>query len=69
MPTIVYPISSEEYASHNGDCCPYCNSKDTHSLGPVDVGDDGVGYQHTACQACRKKWYNQYKLVGFIPSS
>jgi len=68
MNTLAYPISSKEYASRNGDCCPYCDSKRVVSLGPVVPNDDGIGYHHIICQACRKKWYDQYRLVGFIPS-
>lgn len=68
MPATVYPLSSKEYASRNGDHCPHCGSKHTHSLGPVDVGCDGMGYQHIACQKCHRKWYDRYKLVGFVPS-
>lgn len=67
MATIVY-LTSKQYANFDGKFCPYCGSKHFVTLGPVDVDDDGTGYQHMCCQGCGKKWYNQYRLVGFIPS-
>ena len=60
-------LERKEYANLNGKFCPYCRSKHFVSLGPVDVGNNGTGYQHMACKVCRKKWYNQYELVGFVP--
>lgn len=68
MPTKVYPLTSVQYVNFEGKFCPYCDSKHFITLGPVDVGDDKTGYQHMYCQKCGKKWYDQYQLVGFIPS-
>lgn len=68
MAAWIYPLTSGQYANFNGKFCPYCGSRHMESTGPVDVGDDGTGYQHIICQACHKKWYAQYQLAGFIPS-
>ena len=61
-------LKSKEYANLDGKFCPYCNSKQVVPLSLVDVGNDGTGHQNMACEACRKTWFDQYKLVGFIPS-
>lgn len=68
MPTKVYPKTSKEYADSNGALCPYCSSKYIQTTGPVDIGTDGTGYQRIACQKCQRRWYDKYRLVGFIPS-
>lgn len=61
-------LVSSEYANFYGAYCPYCGSKRTEALGPVDLGDDGTGFQHIICKRCNKKWYDEYKLTGFRPS-
>jgi len=60
-------LESREYANLDGKFCPYCRSKHVVALSPVGIGSDKLGYQHLLCQTCRKKWYDKYQLIGFVP--
>lgn len=59
-------LTSSEYANFEGVFCPHCGSERIEAVGPIDVGTNGTGFQRIVCKYCHKKWYDEYKLVGYV---
>lgn len=59
------PLSDFEYLQKHGAACPYCGSKDISSEGIEIDGMEGVA--RVDCNACDNRWYDVWKLSGWIP--
>lgn len=59
----------ERYVRHNGQRCPYCESKNimAHPVSSDNFDNHGEGnaWLEVECHDCGKLWIDQYELVGF----
>lgn len=51
----------KEYIYDGGVRCPYCQSDDITSMGPIHL-DDGGAWQQIQCNSCNKRWTDIYSL-------
>jgi len=51
----------ERYILIGGVRCPYCESDNIETVGPVET-EQGGALQKVRCLACQKKWTDYYKL-------
>lgn len=58
-------MTNEEYISHGGSKCPYCNSYNITSDG-IEV-DGATAWQDIECEDCGETWRDVFKLVGYEP--
>ena len=59
-------MSEKDYVMRSGIPCPFCESEDVDTTGPVQT-DIGVAWQPVFCNDCGKEWNDQYTLTGFAP--
>lgn len=59
-----YPLSSEEYTAHGGDCCPFCGSTSLEGLYAPNL-HHGSASAIISCRVCHRDWKETYVLTGY----
>jgi transposase-like protein len=57
-------MTHEEYISHGGSKCPYCESTNIAADGMLEV-DGTDAWQDIECEDCGETWQDVFKLVGY----
>jgi len=61
------PLTNKKYVKRTSPYhseCPWCESEDIDFMETVFEGNAVT--QEASCYACKKKWYDVYKLKGFV---
>lgn len=67
--TPTYPMTDEEYVKLDGHLCPYCGSNDLQpNESCAEFTLDSV-FIPCKCLACNQEWSDQFRLVGYSPTT
>lgn len=61
--TVLFPLSSFEYAQEGGTRCPMCLSDNIEGR-EINI-DQGSAWQECSCLNCHAAWNDVYALTGY----
>lgn len=65
-----WKITAEQkqyYLNNNGTRCPYCKSRDIHTMPPLnDAWNTSTVFTEVTCYSCNTGWKDVHKLIDII---